>query len=301
MTTKILVILGATASGKTRLAVQLANQLHGEILSADSRQVYQGLDIGTGKDLKEYGCIPYHLIDVVKLGEPFHLFEFQQRFYKLAPQIQQRDRLPILVGGTGLYLESVIKNYQLNPAPPDPTLQQLSNQELQDQLLLVKPAQHNTTDTSDRERMIRAIEIARTNIPPLHPPPCTFLILGMRWERAILRQRIAQRLTERLENGLIEEVAELFHKFPAATLTALGLEYRFITFFLQKKLNREEMFFKLHQAICQFAKRQETWFRRMERQGIPVHWLNANQDPIQEAMKIIDSQWPQPAPTTITL
>ncbi len=295
---KILVILGATASGKTRLAVELARQFNGEILSADSRQVYQGLDIGTGKDLHEYGQIPYHLIDVVKLGNEFNLFEFQQRFYTLVPQIYARNHLPIMAGGTGLYLASIIQAYQLAPAPIKPTLranlETLSDQELATHLLKLNPKQHNVTNLEDRQRMIRAIEIAQITHNPTTLPDYQFLTLGLRWERAILRQRIATRLNQRLDSGLIEEVETLLKQGAnPETLIALGLEYRFITHYIQGKLNRDELFQNLHQGICQFAKRQETWFRRMARQGVNINWLEANNNPFQTAIEIITTNWPE--------
>ncbi|MBF0190595.1 MAG: tRNA (adenosine(37)-N6)-dimethylallyltransferase MiaA [Magnetococcales bacterium] len=306
---KILVILGPTASGKTRLAVQLAQDCTGEILSADSRQVYRGLDLGTGKDLEEYGPIPHHLIDVAEPGEAFDLFQFQQRCLALLPEIHARGALPILAGGTGLYLEALIRGYRLAPAKPDPTLRAqlhtLSNAQLTARLLALKPSQHNTTDLETRERTIRAIEIAQATLdqphapddsPPVsHPDPDhDFLILGMRWERAILRQRIADRLRQRLETGLIEEVADLLNRGIApAILEALGLEYRFVTRFVRGELNQVELFDQLVQAIRQFAKRQETWFRRMERHGIRIHWLEAAKDPLQEARTIMGRNWPE--------
>ncbi|MEO5331901.1 MAG: tRNA (adenosine(37)-N6)-dimethylallyltransferase MiaA [Magnetococcus sp. YQC-5] len=291
----VLIILGPTASGKTRLAVHLAKILDGEILSADSRQVYRGLDIGTGKDLHEYDTIPYHLIDVVDLGEEYNLFEFKQQFFETLPRIHARNHLPILAGGTGLYLQAILQNYQLAKAPPDPSLQTLSDQELERRLNQLKPEQHNSTDRENRARMIRAIEIATTTHHPTIHPELSFLTLGMRWERALLRQRIAERLTQRLETGLIQEVEHLLEKNAPATLTALGLEYRFITRHLLGELTFEQMEQQLHQAICQFAKRQETWFRRMERQGIPIHWLNAT-DPIPEALQILATHWPHRLP-----
>ncbi|MBF0127595.1 MAG: tRNA (adenosine(37)-N6)-dimethylallyltransferase MiaA [Magnetococcales bacterium] len=298
--TKILVILGATASGKTRLGVQLARHLDGEILSADSRQVYRGLDIGTGKDLHEYENIPYHMIDIMEPGEEFNLFAFQQRVHALLPQIRQRHHLPILVGGTGLYLDAIINRYRLVPVPPNHTLRDelktLSDQELAARLLRLKPEQHNVTDLETRNRMIRAIEIAGSNQPPVDHPPLSCLILGMRRERSALRQRIRTRLAERLQKGMLAEVQQLLDAgIPPATLLDLGLEYRFLTRHLLGEMDHETMFQKLHQAICQFAKRQETWFRRMERHGTRIHWLNADQDPFQAALAILARPWPTPA------
>ncbi|MBF0178677.1 MAG: tRNA (adenosine(37)-N6)-dimethylallyltransferase MiaA [Magnetococcales bacterium] len=287
-----LIILGATATGKTRLAVRLAREHHGEIISVDSRQVYRGLDIGTGKDLEEYGAIPCHLIDILEPGEAFNLFEFQRLTLDLLPRIRQRGCLPILAGGTGLYLEAIIRGYPLAPAPLDPHLREelarLSDAQLAARLLTLKPEQHNTTDLENRARMIRAIEIALAGPPPATPPPLNPLILGVRLERSRLRERIMQRLDARLENGMIEEARGLLAKgVPHATLIDLGLEYRFLAWHLQGEMTFATMREKLHQAICQYAKRQETWFRRMQRQGIPIHWLEADPDPYPQASDII--------------
>ncbi|MBF0296269.1 MAG: tRNA (adenosine(37)-N6)-dimethylallyltransferase MiaA [Magnetococcales bacterium] len=289
-----LIILGATATGKTRLAVRLARERNGEIISADSRQVYRGLDIGTGKDLEEYAGIPCHLIDIREPNEEFSLFEFQRLTLDLLPRIRQRGRLPILAGGTGLYLEAIIRGYPLAPAPLDPHLREaldrLSDAQLAARLLSLKPAQHNTTDLENRPRMIRAIEIALAGPPPATPPPLNPLILGMRMERSRLRERIMQRLDARLANGMIEETRGLLEQgIPQATLIGLGLEYRFLTWHLLGEMTLATMREKLHQAICQYAKRQETWFRRMERQGIRIHWLDADPDPYPAASDLIDA------------
>ena len=289
----LLVILGPTASGKTRLGVGAAQALGGEILSADSRQVYKGMDLGTGKDLTEYGDIPYHLIDLVNPGYEFNVFEFQRRFFEAFAEIGERNRLPILVGGTGLYLEAVLKGYRLVEVPENPELRQeltaLGSEQLFAKLTALRPTLHNTTDTLDRERLIRAIEIAAgERAASLHLPPFPELrpmVFGVQWERAELRRRIFARLKERLGQGMIEEVERLHRQGVAyETLEFYGLEYRFIARFLKGELNRNDMVQKLASAIHQFAKRQETWFRRMERQGTQIHWLNGAGNALEELL-----------------
>ncbi|HUN53866.1 MAG TPA: tRNA (adenosine(37)-N6)-dimethylallyltransferase MiaA [Smithella sp.] len=293
MTNKLIVILGPTASGKTQLAARLAHDLQGEIISADSRQVYKNMDIGTGKDLNQYIIegrqIPYHLIDVAGPEDEFNLFEFQSRFYKIFSDLTKRKILPILAGGTGLYLESVLRGYELPHAPLDDAfrenLRRKSKAELQKILLDLKPRLHNRTDLEDSERLIRAIEIeqARTskNRAARENPPIDAHVFGIRCERSVLRQRIAARLSERLQNKMVEEVVSL-HAAGVGyeRLESFGLEYRFIARYLQGKITFDEMKNRLYTAICQFAKRQETWFRRMERNGIEIHWLGIDDYPI---------------------
>lgn len=290
----ILVILGPTASGKTRLGVRLAQELKGEIISADSRQVYRGMDIGTGKDLTEYGIVPYYLIDIVQPGCEFNLFEFQRHFLEAFTGISGRGRLPVLVGGTGMYLEAALQGYRLVETPVNPNLRDelagLSMGALGERLKRSVPRLHNTTDLLERDRMVRAIEIAEyerdhkpTLLPEIRPQ-----ILGIHWERAVLRQRITARLKERLAGGMIEEVERLHGEgIPWDTLESYGLEYRFVARYLKGELNRNDMFQKLNSAIHDFAKRQETWFRRMERSGTTIHWLNGAGDPLAEAMKVL--------------
>jgi len=289
----LLVILGPTASGKTRLGVGAARALGGEIISADSRQVYRGMDIGTGKDLAEYGEVPYHLIDIVDPGYEFNVFEYQRRFFETFADISDRGRLPVLVGGTGLYLDAVLKGYRMVEVPENPELRrqlaELSNEQLTARLAALRPQLHNTTDTLERERLVRAIEIAEgetaagTQLPPL--PELRPLVFGVQWERAVLRRRITARLKERLAQGMIEEVERLhLEGVPYETLEFYGLEYRFMAQFLQGESNRNDMFQKLNTAIHQFAKRQETWFRRMERQGTPIHWLDGAGAPLRQLL-----------------
>lgn len=292
----LVVLLGATASGKTHLAVDAARQLNAEIISADSRQVYRGMDIGTGKDLQEYAEVPYHMIDIVDPGYEFNVFEFQQRFCQQFSQINQRQKLPLLCGGTGMYLDAVLRNYQLIEVPTNDSLRQqlepLTDEQLRDKLLELDPKQHNRSNLDQRSRLIRAIEIASAasnDQPPqplldqLHP-----LVFGLRWPREILRRRITTRLKQRLDEGMIEEVEALHQQGTSwQTLEFYGLEYRFIAQHLQQKLNRNDMVQKLNSAIHQFAKRQETWFRRMERQGCQIHWLDGDQQPLQQLMAVV--------------
>jgi len=289
----LLVILGPTASGKTQLAVQAARHLNGEILSADSRQVYRGLDIGSGKDLAEYGATPYHLIDILDPGCAFSLFDFVQEFKNVFDKVASRGRLPILAGGTGLYLDAVLRGYELVKVEENLSLRQelkeLEVAALEKRLRRLRPDLHNTTDLTDRERLTRAIEIAegekRHVAEPIDLPKLSPRVFGLRWQREVLRQRITRRLRERLEQGMIEEVEGLHASGVSwETLDYFGLEYRFVAQYLQGMFNRNDLFQKLNSAIHQFAKRQETWFRRMERHGVAICWLDAEKDPVTELL-----------------
>lgn len=307
-------LLGPTAVGKTAIGVRLAVALNGEIISADSRQVYTGLDIGSGKDLADYDVpravvetcnpalaktcgetyhVPYHLIDVTDLLHEYNLFDYQEDFYRAFSDITARGKLPVIVGGTGMYADCILRNYDLVPTPENPALraelEAKSYDELKTMLIAEKANLHNTTDFADKERIIHAIEIerylkspacaaykaARPPRPALRP-----LVLGTTLPRALVRERIAKRLRERLDNGLVEEVAGLHQNgAPWERLEQLGLEYRFVSEFLQGKIeSREDLFEKLNVAIGRFAKRQETWFRGMERKGVKIHWLPENAD-----------------------
>ncbi len=290
----LLVVLGPTASGKTRLGVRLARELDGEVISADSRQVYRGMDMGTGKDLAEYGNIPYHLIDVVQPGDEFNLFEFQRRYLEAFASIKERGRLPVLVGGTGMYLEAALLRYRLIDTPENPQLRRelaaLSMAALGERLKRTSSPLHNTTDLLERDRLIRAIEIAEygQDREPEPFPELKPLIFGIYWDREKLKLRITVRLRERLDHGLIEEVERLHGEgMTWESLEFYGLEYRFIARYLKGELNRNDTFQKLNSAIHAFAKRQETWFRRMERKGLVIHWLDGTRDPFMEAMAFI--------------
>jgi tRNA dimethylallyltransferase len=246
------------------------------------------MDIGTGKDLEEYGSVAYHLIDIVDPGYEFNVFEFQRRFLEAFTGIQSRGRIPLLVGGTGMYLDAALRGYRLLEVPENPKLRKeltaLSIENLAARLKGANPKLHNTTDLLDRERLTRAIEIAEFSgerdqdlplLPELEP-----IVFGLRFDRRTLRQRITQRLRERLNRGMIEEVQGLLKKgVSLETLEFYGLEYRFVAQFLKGELTRNDVFQKLNSAIHQFAKRQETWFRRLERQGILIHWVDGSADP----------------------
>jgi tRNA dimethylallyltransferase len=281
-----LVVLGPTASGKTRLGARLAHALGGEIVSVDSRQVYRGLDIGSGKDLDDYvvdgHAVPYHLVDIVDLDQEFNVFAYQRAFFRAFEELRGRGVLPVAVGGTGLYLDAVLCGYRMVEAPENPVLRaaldEQATEELAERLRQIKPALHNTTDLTDRARLIRALEIAehaRDHVPP-PAPEIQALVLGTRWDRGELRRRIAARLKARLDAGLIGEVERLHAQgYGWERLELLGLEYRFVAQFLQGQIrNRNDLFQKLNAAIAQFAKRQDTWFRRMERQGTRIHWID---------------------------
>ena len=287
---KLIVILGPTASGKTHLAVQLAHQINGEIISADSRQVYRGMDIGTGKDLEEYiidnQAIPYHLIDILEAGEQYHIHLFQQDFQRAYQDIILRGKTPILCGGSGMYLEAVLKGYEFTAIPIDENLRvdllEKSSEELT-QIFQKNPSQYNSkADISTRKRLIRAIEINQflTQNPdfmvPLPNIP-EFIIFGLNPETESRRISITKRLNHRLENGMIEEVKALINKgISPDKLIFYGLEYKFITQYLTGELSYEIMVEKLNVAIHQFAKRQMTYFRKMERDGLKINWLSEN-------------------------
>jgi tRNA dimethylallyltransferase len=270
----------------------LAADLQGEIISADSRQVYRGMDIGTGKDLSEFringGIIPHHLIDILEPEQEFNVFKFQQQFYEIFNHLQGKQILPILVGGTGLYLEAVLTHYVLPQAKIDERLTEelagKSQTELQDILLAMKPVLHNKTDLEDRNRLLRKIEIEKVRQNPsdeeMRRPFIHAGIFGIHWEMAELRQRIAARLQERMENGMIEEVSRLQSLgLSWKRLDSFGLEYRYIARYLQNLIAKDEMTAKLQIAIGQFAKRQMTWFRRMEKKGVPIEWISGKDYP----------------------
>ncbi|MCM1348414.1 MAG: tRNA (adenosine(37)-N6)-dimethylallyltransferase MiaA [Firmicutes bacterium] len=285
----MIIVTGPTACGKTARAVDLAKRLNGEIISADSRQVYRGMDLGTGKDLEEYGSVPYHLIDICPAGYKYNLYEFLRDEKKAGEEIQSRGKLPIVCGGTGLYVESIVNGLTLPEVPANPelraSLQDKTLEELTEILSGMKRL-HNTTDVDSCKRAIRAIEIetyyaAHPNQASLAKPhPITdALIIGLEIDRETRRERITARLKKRLEQGMIEEVSRLLASGIAPEdLIYYGLEYKFITLFLTGHLSRNEMEHDLEIAIHQFAKRQMTWFRGMERRGHHIHWLPFDMD-----------------------
>lgn len=281
MSKDLICVLGPTASGKTKYAVKLAYETNGEIISADSRQVYKFMDIGTGKDLDEYNYnginIPYHLIDIVEPGSKYNIFQYQIDFHRVLQEINERGKQPILCGGSGLYIDVATRGYSLPRVPPNPALRAelelLSNQQLIKKLEQLKPL-HNTTDTDSRKRLIRALEIALsgdTNVQEYLPVPTSFIGISVSREERI--KRIDKRLKERLEGGMIEEVKSLLARgIPAEDLIYYGLEYKFVTLYITGELSYNQMHKLLQTAIHRFAKRQMTWFRRMERQGVKIDW-----------------------------
>ena len=283
----LITILGPTASGKTPLAVALAHRLGTEIISGDSRQVYRRMDLGTGKDLVDYVVdghpVPYHLIDIVEPGYKYNVFEYQRDFLKAYEKITNKGKLPILCGGTGMYIESVLKGYRLLPVPENPelraSLEGKSLEELTDILKRYKKL-HNSTDVDTAKRAIRAIEIEEyyKQQPPEYRefPSLKSLIIGVDIDRELRREKITRRLQQRLDEGMVEEVRGLLAEgIPAENLIYYGLEYKFLTQYAIGELTYEEMFQQLETAIHQFAKRQMTWFRGMERRGFTIHWLDA--------------------------
>ncbi len=280
----LICVLGATATGKTSLAVALARKLSAEIISADSRQIYNSMDIGTGKDLAEYGTVPVHLIDIKEAGYEYNVFEYQKDFLNVFQQLEQEGKIPVLCGGSGLYLEAVLNNYQLYEVPPNTQLRaELADKSLEElgQLLANYKKMHNQSDLDTVKRAIRAIEIAdyyqHHKLKALKMPQLNPLVVGIRYEVADRRKRITERLHARLEEGMLAEVEALLAKgLPPEKLIYYGLEYKYLTLYLTQKLTYDEMLNQLNTAIHQFAKRQMTWFRRMERNGTQIHWLEGH-------------------------
>lgn len=283
----MLTVLGPTASGKTPFAARLAHRLKGEILSADSRQIYRRMDLGTGKDLADYvvegETVPYHLIDIAEPGYRYNLFEYQRDFLSAYQSICNRGNFPILCGGTGLYIESVLRGYRMTPVPENPTLREkLAGCSLEEltRILQTYKRLHNTTDVDTPKRAIRAIEIQEYY--QTHPveersfPGIRSLIVGLQIDRDARRNKISKRLKDRLNEGMVDEVRALLDEgIPAEDLLYYGLEYRYLTLYATGQLSYEEMFSQLEIAIHQFAKRQMTWFRGMERRGFSIHWIDA--------------------------
>lgn len=282
----MITILGPTASGKTTLSCAVAARTNGEIISADSRQVYRGMDIGTGKDIEEYEVagnkIPYHLIDIHPAGYEYNIFQFQRDFLQAYNSVLAKENMPIMCGGSGLYLEAVLRAYHMVEVPPNPKLRQeleaVDHAELVKELLQ-STALHNSTDISSKKRTIRAIEIARhckqQKIEPTIFPKIPSTNFGLKWERDVLKNRITERLTQRVESGMIEEVQKLLDSgLTFEQIKFYGLEYKFVARHLEGELSKNDMVDRLNIAIHQFSKRQMTWFRKMEKVGIVIHWLN---------------------------
>lgn len=295
----LIAIIGPTASGKTPFAAALAHRLHSEVISADSRQVYRGMDLGTGKDLADYVVqgepIPYHLIDIADPGYKYNVFEFQRDFLSAYQSIRQRGLLPILCGGTGMYVESVLRGYRLLPVPENPTLrQQLANYSLEEltQILSRYKTLHNTTDVDTAKRAIRAIEIeeyyAHTPIEERSFPQLNSLVIGLDIDRNLRREKITRRLKQRLDEGMLDEIRQLLSRgLTPDDLLYYGLEYKYLTLHVIGQLSYDEMFHQLETAIHQFAKRQMTWFRGMERRGIHIHWIDATL-PLEEKIRQVE-------------
>ena len=279
----LITILGPTATGKTKLAVQLADYFDGEIISADSRQVYRGMNIGTGKDLAEYSLngkqIPYHLIDIIDPTEEFNVYSFQEGFYKSFNEIENKNKLPFLVGGTGMYLSSILQNYNLNKADFKEIEREYSShndEELKTILKELNPILHNTTDLTERKRILKAIAVSKAEQNHTDEVKNNSLNIGVSFSRDEIKKRITARLKKRLDDeGMIDEVKSLMDSgISYDKLIFFGLEYKFIAQYLKSELNKNDMFQKLNSAIHAFAKRQNTWFRKMEREGVVINWID---------------------------
>ena len=296
----LITILGPTASGKTPLAAALADKLSTEIISGDSRQVYRRMDLGTGKDLEDYTVegrpVPYHLIDIVEPGYKYNVFEYQRDFLKAYEEIVAKGKLPILCGGTGMYIESVLKGYRLLPVSENPELRaSLEGKSLEELTHILEGYKklHNSTDVDTAKRAIRAIEIEEyyKQQPPEYRefPSLKSLIIGVDIDRELRREKITRRLKQRLDEGMVDEVRGLLNEgIPAENLIYYGLEYKFLTQYAIGELTYEEMFLQLETAIHQFAKRQMTWFRGMERRGFTIHWLDATLPMEEKTEQIIN-------------
>jgi len=300
----LVVVTGPTATGKTSFAAHLANKLKGEIISADSRQVYRGMDLATGKDINDYIVqgtqIPYHLVDFLDPGYEYNVYEFQNDFLKIYNQITKRGTLPVLCGGTGMYVESVLKGYKLIKVPEDDSLRQKLSEKSDPELVSLLESfkvPHNITDTKDRHRLVRAIEIqtyykSHLEIDTSFPTFKT-TIFAIQFDRQAIRDRITERLKIRLEQGMVDEVKELLASgLTPEQLKFYGLEYRYLTQYATGELSFDEMFRLLNTAIHKFAKRQMTWFRKMERQGMKIHWINGELEMVRkvdQALEIISA------------
>jgi tRNA dimethylallyltransferase len=303
----LLVVTGPTASGKTSLAAAIAHMVGGEIVSADSRQVYRGMNLGTGKDYADYTIdgttIPCHLIDIVDPGYKYNVFEYQRDFNKVYSDLKKRKVFPVVCGGSGMYADSIITGYKMYEVPPDTglriELEKKSMEELREILLTFKDL-HNNTDTDSKKRLIRAIEIehssrnkgkAYTGFPKVKP-----LLVGIMYDRDTRRKRITERLRQRLNSGMVEEVKLLIeHGIDIETLIYYGLEYKYITFYLTGKISYEDMVKDLEIAIHQFAKRQMTWFRGMERKGLKINWIDGElpmDEKVERVLELLKAESP---------
>ena len=287
-------IIGPTASGKTKLAAALAHKLGTSVISADSRQVYRDMTIGTGKDLDEYSHfsppVKYHLIDIKNAGEKFNVFDFQKNCFEIIHRLNEKNETPVLCGGTGMYLDSVLLNYKMNLVPEDKSfrvgVKNISMNALNSMLNEFR-SQHNTTDSLNRDRLIRAIEIAKFEASGQSFKNLKFLVFGIRGDREALKNRIEDRLKYRLENGLIEEVQRLIQAgLKKDDLLYYGLEYKFVGLHLFKDISYNDMYQQLRFSIFKFSKKQMTWFRRMEKQGINIHWLDFN-DAVEKQLTFV--------------
>lgn len=292
----LITVLGPTACGKTQLAVALAERIGGEILSADSRQVYRGMDIGTGKDLGDYKNIPYHLIDIADAGTKYNVYEFQGDFLKAYKDVVSRGAQPIMCGGTGLYLESVLRGYRLIPVPENPQLRaSLEGKSLKELTEILKGYKelHNTTDVDTTKRAIRAIEIEEcyrnTPVEKNEFPQLRSLNIGLDISRELRRERISFRLEKRLQEGMIDEVKGLLDSGIAPEdLIYYGLEYKYVTLYVTGQLEYRHLVQELEVAIHQFAKRQMTWFRGMERRGIQIEWIPFEWEMERKVSRIVE-------------
>ena len=297
---ELITVLGPTASGKTSFAAALAERLDAEIISADSRQIYRSMDIGTGKDLKDYvvngKAVPYHLIDICEPGYKYNVFEYQHDFFRAYQSIKKKGKLPILCGGTGMYIEAVLKGYKLLDVPQNPTLREsLKDKSLQEleNILASYKVLHNKTDVDSAQRAIRAIEIEeyyKTEAPDANEyDPIHSLIIGIDIDRELRRGKISKRLRDRLNEGMVDEVRNIIAGgVKPDDLIYYGLEYKFLTLYIIGKLSYEEMVSQLEIAIHQFAKRQMTWFRGMERRGCMIHWIDATL-PTEDKIEITEN------------
>jgi tRNA dimethylallyltransferase len=300
----LIAVIGPTASGKTSMAAHLARRMNGEVISADSRQVYRHMNLGTGKDYDDYIVdgvpVPYHLLDIAEPGYKYSVYEYQRDFFKAFTDIHNRGKMPVLCGGSGMYFDAAVKGYKLVDVPYNEELRrELANKSLDElnRILVSLKVLHNTTDTDSAERAIRAIEIATfrhlhadidNDLPPVNP-----LFIGILYQRNIERDRITDRLRARMKQGMVEEVKQLLASgIPAETLVYYGLEYKFITQYLSGVLTYEEMFSLLNTAIHQFAKRQRTWFRKMEKEGAVIHWLDGElplDEKVEKAIRLLNA------------